>query len=116
MLVAGETGESTYEPLDLIATDDPITCAEYALKHNLLDEPGWKHFCHYKRNKNTLGRIVKQTKVSSSCREPVWKFGVFVPRKHKQAMELAMKNNTKKWQDADKPRCIKFLTTTVRVF
>jgi hypothetical protein len=40
VLVAWETGASTYEPLDLIASDDPITCTEYALKHNLLDEPG----------------------------------------------------------------------------
>jgi hypothetical protein len=40
VLVAWETVESTYEPLDLIASDDPITCAEYALKHNLLDVPG----------------------------------------------------------------------------
>jgi hypothetical protein len=51
MLIAWETRESTYEPLNLIASDDPITCAEYALKHNLLDEPGWKRFRHYTRNK-----------------------------------------------------------------
>jgi hypothetical protein len=53
MLVAWETGESTYEPLNLIASDDPITCSKYALKRNLLVEPGGKHFCHYIRNKNT---------------------------------------------------------------
>jgi hypothetical protein len=98
VLVAWEIGESTYEPLDLIASDDPITCAEYALKHNLLDEPGWKHFRHYTRNRNTLGHIVNQTKVSSSRLV----FGVFVPRTKKQAVELTLKNNTKKWQVADK--------------
>jgi hypothetical protein len=75
-LVEWETGESTYEPLDLIASDDPITCAEYALKHNLLDETGWKQFRHYTRNKNKLDRIVNQTKVSSYRREPFWKVGV----------------------------------------
>jgi hypothetical protein len=101
VLVAWETGESTYEPLDLIASDDPITCAEYALKHNLLDEPGWKRFCHYTRKKHTLCRIVNQTKVSSYRQEPFWKLGVLVPRDHKQAMELDMKNNNKKWQDAE---------------
>jgi hypothetical protein len=62
VLVAWETGESTYEPLDFIASDDPITCAEYALKHNLLDAPGWKRFCHYTKTKNTLGRIFNQIK------------------------------------------------------
>jgi hypothetical protein len=73
-LVAWETGASTYDPLDYIARDDPITCAEYALKHNLLDEPGWKRFPHYTRNKNMLGCIVHQTKASSYRREPFWKF------------------------------------------
>jgi hypothetical protein len=27
---AGVTGESSYEPLDVISADDPITCAAYA--------------------------------------------------------------------------------------
>jgi hypothetical protein len=84
LLVTWETGESTYEPLDLIAS-----------------EPGWKCFCHYTRNKNTLGCIVNQTKVSRYLREPFWKFGVFVPRTHKQAMELDMKHNNKKWHGDD---------------
>ena len=29
-------------PLEIITSDDPVTCAEYAKKHNLLDTPGWK--------------------------------------------------------------------------
>ena len=31
----------TYEPLTLISKDDPITCAVYAKKHDLLDTTGW---------------------------------------------------------------------------
>jgi hypothetical protein len=69
VLVAWETGESIFEPLDLIASDDLITCADYAFKHNLLGELGWNRFRHYTRNKNKLGRIVNQTKVRSYCRE-----------------------------------------------
>ena len=30
-----ETGEITFEPLNVIAADDPITCAAYAKKTNL---------------------------------------------------------------------------------
>ena len=41
VLVEWETGERTYEPLDNIATDDPVTCAVYAKEKGLLDEPGW---------------------------------------------------------------------------
>ena len=41
VLVEWETGESTYEPLDVIAADDPVTCAIYAKEKGLLNEPGW---------------------------------------------------------------------------
>ena len=41
VLVEWETGESTYKPLDVIAADDPVTCAIYAKEKGLLNEPGW---------------------------------------------------------------------------
>ena len=44
VLVEWETGESTYEPLDLIAKTDPVTCAIYAKQNGLLSTPGWKRF------------------------------------------------------------------------
>ena len=33
VLVDWEDGECTYEPLDIIASDDPVTCAIYAKQH-----------------------------------------------------------------------------------
>ena len=39
--VEWETGESTYEALDVISADDPITCAIYANEKGLLNEPKW---------------------------------------------------------------------------
>ena len=42
VMVEWESGEVTYEPLTLISKDDPITCAVYAKKHDLLDTTGWK--------------------------------------------------------------------------
>ena len=41
--VEWEYGEVTNKPLTLISKDDPITCAVYAKKHDLLDTTGWKH-------------------------------------------------------------------------
>jgi hypothetical protein len=32
------------DPLDLIASDDPVTCAEYEKENDLLDTAGWKRF------------------------------------------------------------------------
>jgi hypothetical protein len=40
VLVEWETGEFTYEPLDMIGHDDPVTCREYAERNGLLDTPG----------------------------------------------------------------------------
>jgi hypothetical protein len=44
VLALWETGETTYEPLDMIASDDPVTCAQYARENNLFDTAGWKRF------------------------------------------------------------------------
>ena len=40
VLIEWESGEVTYEPLDMIAKDDPVTCTEYAIRNGLLDTPG----------------------------------------------------------------------------
>jgi hypothetical protein len=42
ILVEWESEETTYEPLDIIAKDDPVSCAEYTKRNGLLDTPGWK--------------------------------------------------------------------------
>ena len=36
VLVEWETGEKTYEPLSILAADDPVTCATYAKENDLL--------------------------------------------------------------------------------
>ena len=37
VMVEWETGQTTEEPLSLIASDDPVTCAVYAKKQGLLN-------------------------------------------------------------------------------
>ena len=50
-----ETGEITFEPLSVIAADDPITCAAYVMKEkNLYNLDGWKRFRHLIKKKNNL--------------------------------------------------------------
>ena len=60
VMVEWESGEVTYEPLTLISKDDPITCAVYAKKHDLLDTTGWKHLKRYAKTSKRLIRAVKQ--------------------------------------------------------
>ena len=59
-MVEWETGELTEESLSIIAADNPVTCAAYAKKHNLLYLPGWKRFRNKARNQNSqLGLSIK---------------------------------------------------------
>jgi hypothetical protein len=50
VLVEWEDGSNTYEPLDLIIRDDPVTLAIYAKKNKLLNKPVWKRLKHVARN------------------------------------------------------------------
>jgi hypothetical protein len=43
-MIEWENGEVTTEPLNIIADDDPITCAIYARENDMLDKPGWKRY------------------------------------------------------------------------
>ena len=42
--VEWETGEITFEPLSIIAADDPVTCAADAKENDLLALEGWRRF------------------------------------------------------------------------
>ena len=63
VLVEWETGETTYEPLDLIAKTDPVTCAIYAKRNGLLNTPGWKRFKPIVKNQKKLTRMINQTRL-----------------------------------------------------
>jgi hypothetical protein len=41
-LLEWDTGETTYEPLNLIAIDYPVTCAEYAEQNKLIESVALK--------------------------------------------------------------------------
>ena len=59
VIVECETGETSYEPWNLIATDDPITCAAYAKRNWVLDHPGWKFLKWYAKTSKRLMRAAK---------------------------------------------------------
>ena len=59
------TGESTYEPLDVIAADDPVTCAIYAKEKGLLDKPRWQCFRLIAKRESRLLCMENQAKLRS---------------------------------------------------
>jgi hypothetical protein len=70
VLVQRKSGEETYESLNLIIKDDPITLAAYAKDINLLDTPGWMQLKHFVRH---------DKKFQSKHHGVQYKFGVQVP-------------------------------------
>ena len=58
-----ETGEITEEPLSIIAPDNPVACASYAKKHNLLNLPGWKRLRNIAGNQKPLTRAINHNKI-----------------------------------------------------
>ena len=91
-MVEWESGEITYEPLALISKDDPITCAVYAKKHDLLDTTGWKHLKRYAKTSKRLIRAVKQSRIRQVRASARYQHGFQVPRDYNDAMRLDKEN------------------------
>ena len=100
VLVEWEDGSQSYEPLDIIAEDDPVSCAKYASDHKLLDTPGWKRFRCLGRRAQKLERLINQRKLKSFREKKTHQFGFQVPRTPAEAIELDKANGNTKWQDA----------------
>ena len=97
-----ENGEITSEPLNVIATDDPVTCAIYARENGLLDLPGWKRFKSIARREKKYIRMVNQVKLRSYNSAKRYKYGYEVPRNYEDAVRIDRQNGNTKWQDAVK--------------
>ena len=100
VLLAWESGEVTWEPLNRVATDDPVTCALYAQKHGLLDKTGWQRFKKIAKRQKTLMRMANQAKLKSFRTAPVYQYGIRVPRNYKEAVQFDEANGNTKWQDS----------------
>ena len=109
VLVDWETGEKTYEPLSVLAADDPITCATYAKENDLLHIDGWKRFRNRAKRDKILTRAVIQSKFRQAWRSNKYMFGYLIPKSCKEALEFDKENNNTKWADGtrDEMDCIK---------
>ncbi|GKY94554.1 hypothetical protein MPSEU_000421100 [Mayamaea pseudoterrestris] len=100
VLVEWTDGTTTWEPLAIMKKDDPITIAEYGLKHGLLDKPGWKQLEHYTRKRKKFRQMVTAAKRKSKANGVRYKFGVRLPRNYKDAKALDEINGNTLWTDA----------------
>ena len=64
--VEWETGKITFEPLSIIAADDPVTCAAYAKENDLLTLEGWHRFRSLAKKDKGLARAIKKVRSGKS--------------------------------------------------
>ena len=100
VMVEWESGEVTYEPLILISKEDPINCAVYAKKHDLLDTTGWKHPKRHAKISKRLIRAVKQSWILQVRASARYQHGFQVPKDFNDAIRLDKENSNTHWQDA----------------
>ena len=97
-----ETGKITEEPLSIIAKDDPVTCAAYAMEHNLLHLPEWNKLKHIAKHQKTLTRAINQTKIRQVRRSATYQFAYLILTDYKHALELDKTNGNSRWYDTTK--------------
>ena len=100
--VEWETGEITFEPLSIIAADDPVTCAAYAKENDLLALEGWCRFRSLAKKDKVLARAIKQSKIRQVRRSQTYMFGYLIPRNYMESMQFDSENKNSKWYDAIK--------------
>ena len=94
VLVDRETGEKTYEPLSVLAADDPVTCVTYAKENDLLRIDGWKRFKNLAKRDKALTRAVMQSKIRQPRRSSKYMFGYLISKSYMEALNLTKKITT----------------------
>ena len=100
--VEWETGEITYEPLSVIAPDNPVTYAAYGKEHDLLTVEGWHRFRSLAKKDIVVARAIKQTKIRQVRRSQTYIFGYLIPRNYMEAMQFDSENKNSILYDAIK--------------
>ena len=73
----------------------PIYIAKYARDNYLLYKSVWKHITHYAKNTKTMNRLLDAAKAKHHKNTVKIKFGMNIPRNHKEAMMFDANNGKK---------------------
>ena len=100
VFVLWEDGSKTWEPLNMVSKDDPVTLAAYAKDHDLLETPGWKFLRRIAKREKVLKRMLNQARRQSKNDSIRYQFGVQVPRSVQEAYKLDQENGNELWRQA----------------
>jgi len=103
VLVKWDQLDPSWEPMEIIKKDDPVTLAEYAKSKDLLKQSMWKWAKRYVKNDKKFKRMKRLIMASKRAARGIkYKFGVQVPRSIMEAYKLDERNGNNKWADAIK--------------
>ena len=93
--------EPSWEPMEIMKKDDPVTLAKYAEENHLLNKSAWKWANRYVKNKK---KVIRISRLMASKRKTgtKYQFGYRVPRTISEAYKLDEINGNTKWADAIK--------------
>ena len=93
--------EPTWEPMETIKKDDPVTLAKYAQDKGISDQSIWKWTEKYLKCPRRLQRLFQQATLCKKRSNTIkYTFGVRIPRSINEAYKLDLQNNDKKWSEA----------------
>ena len=97
-----DNGDVTWEPLNSLRKDDPVTLAKYAHKKGITNKRGWKWSRKINKRPKKLLRMLRiNASQKGAARKTVkYKFGVQIPKHPMHALELDRLNGNTKWRDA----------------
>jgi hypothetical protein len=99
--VEWEDGDITYIPLNVLAADDPVSCAIFAMRRDLLHLTGWKQFRRLAREHEEIKQLVFKTKITTKFQQPKFKYGHRVPSNHHEAMLWDKQAGNNLWQTSE---------------
>ena len=100
--VLWDTGDSTWEPMELIKEDDKITLAAYARENDLVETAGWKWARRLTKNPKKFIRMAKIFATQSRTHGAKYKYGIQIPKDYEEAVRFDEANGNTLWQDAVK--------------
>jgi hypothetical protein len=107
--VLWDMGEQTWEPLNNMKADDPVTVAQYVKEKDLVNKPYWKWANRYLKNPKKFIRYSRQVYLAKKRNGPVYKFGVRVPRNLKEAILIDQQSKDNAWKEAIKKEMDKIM-------
>jgi hypothetical protein len=98
VLVHWEDGSETFEPLSIMAKEDPITCAKHAKDNELLDKPGWKSLQQVPSRTIKFAWECQQAKLHYERQGPAYNFDILLPTDQNDALRINKDNNNHLWE------------------